>query len=114
MKEIWKPIKGYEGLYEVSTFGHIRNCRTSRCVKPYYHFKGYMRVDLCKDGQKQHLKVHRIVAEAFIPNPDSKPHVNHRDFNRQNNRVWNLEWCTDLENKRYNKENSYKEAVANE
>lgn len=102
MKEKWKPVKGYEDLYEVSTFGNVRKI-DGTLVYQEEHNKGYLRADLFKDGKRKHFKVHRLVAEAFIPNPENKPQINHRDFNVKNNRMWNLEWVTDEENKAWSK-----------
>lgn len=110
--EIWKDIKGYEGLYEVSSHGQIRGYQktgpgSSLLSRPtalnlIEDANGYMRVNLCKPGRKRrHAAVHRIVAETFLPNPDSKPCVNHRDSNRTNNHISNLEWCTHSENSRH-------------
>ena len=105
--EIWKDIKGYEGLYQVSSYGRIKSlARTTSqnkrlperlrvlSVDKY----GYMCVNLSKDGKVKLLKVHRLVCEAFIENPDRKPQVNHIDGNKGNNHVENLEWCTGSEN----------------
>lgn len=102
MKEKWKPIEGYEGLYEVSTFGNVRNMNGALLYQEE-HNKGYLRVKLIKDGKRKNHKVHRLVAKAFLPNPYGKPCINHRDFNVQNNRVWNLEWVTDEENRAWSK-----------
>lgn len=94
--ERWKPIQGYEN-YAVSSWGRVRNGEV--ILKPEEHAKGYLRVDLYDENGRKHFKVHRLVAEAFIPNPDEKPCVNHIDGNNQNNSVSNLEWVTDRENK---------------
>ena len=97
--EIWKKISGYEDYY-ISTWGRVKNTE-NRIMKPEVHDKGYLRVDLYdKDGNRKHAKVHRLVAQAFIPNPLNKPQVNHIDGNNQNNSVSNLEWCTNEENAR--------------
>lgn len=97
-KEIWKDITGYEGLYQVSNIGMVRSLnyrRTGRVqlLKLYKDRGGYLNVVLCKDGKEKRNLVHRLVAEAFIPNPDNLPQVNHKDENPSNNRVENLEWC---------------------
>ena len=101
--EIWKPIKGYED-YAVSSWGRVMNTHTENLIWQEPHNKGYMRVDLYNgDGKRHHLKVHRLVAEAFIPNPYGKPQVNHIDGNNRNNSITNLEWVTDEENKAHQK-----------
>lgn len=93
MKEIWKNIKGYEGLYQVSNLGRIRKIVLQSVLND-----GYKCFNLIKDNNKKIMKVHRAVAEAFIPNPKNKPQVNHIDGNKQNNNVSNLEWVTASEN----------------
>lgn len=96
MKEIWKPIKGYEGLYEVSNFGRIR-----RYLQLNTNNKGYKHITLIKDNKKTDVSIHRLVAEAFLPNPDNLPCVNHKDENPSNNFVNNLEYCTYKYNSNY-------------
>lgn len=110
MKEEWKPVKGFEGLYEVSNLGQVRSLdRLRKNVKGMAKINGriitgnhgekhYYQVALHKDGKKKYMSVHRLVAEAFIPNPDGKSQVNHIDGNKQNNVVSNLEWVTPSEN----------------
>lgn len=92
--EVWKNIKGFEH-YQVSRNGRIKSLRLGRMLKPSINHGGYLYVRL---NGSRHKKVHRIVAEAFIPNPYLKPTVNHRDGNKQNNSVENLEWATYSEN----------------
>lgn len=92
----WRKIEGWP--YSVSNDGHIRNDRTGFVLKMHKMPKGYMKVLLCDKGREQYKTVHRLVAEAFIPNPDGKPQVNHIDGNKQNNHVSNLEWATNSEN----------------
>lgn len=99
MAELWKDIPGYEGLYQVSDCGNVRslNWRNTGIVKNLYlkpHNKGYLQVELVKNRKKKMLTVHRLVAATFIPNPDNLPVINHKDENKSNNRVDNLEWCT--------------------
>lgn len=90
--EIWKEIPGYEGLYEVSSYGGVRRYH-SYDLKLYNTNKGYLQVYLYNNGVRKGIKVHRLVAQTFIPNPDCLPQVNHKDENKTNNRVDNLEWC---------------------
>lgn len=91
--EEWRPVAGYEDLYEVSNRGRVRR-KEWRIVKPRNHGGEYQRVNLCKDGERKQIFVHRLVAEAFIPNPNGYPIINHKDERPKNNRVENLEWCT--------------------
>ena len=99
MLEIWKQIKEYP-RYSVSNLGRVKNNNTDKVLKGYMDFKGYQRVCIhCRgEGIRKDLKVHRLVAEAFVPNPDNKPQVNHIDGNKQNNAASNLEFCTNQEN----------------
>ena len=92
MSIIWKPILNYEGLYEISSDGRVYSVRNDKELKLCINEKGYARVCLQKDGNKSWKRVHRLVAEAFIPNPLNKPTVNHINRIRNDNRVDNLEW----------------------
>ena len=107
MEEIWKPIKGYESLYEVSNLGNVKRlyrCRKERILKQCIRNKYYC-VCLCKNNIHQIFSIHRLVAEAFIPNPDNLPCVNHKDEDKTNNRVENLEWCTHIYNNNFGTRN---------
>lgn len=97
--EIAKPVPGYENLYEVSNHGRISNFR--KILKTYKINSGYVAIKLQKNGERKSVLLHRLVAELFIPNPDGKPEVNHKDGNKENNCVTNLEWVTSSENKRH-------------
>lgn len=88
------------GLYQVSNLGRIQNSR-GRILKFDYSNKGYACVHLCKDGKSKKFRVHRLVAQAFIPNPDALPEVNHINFDKSDNNVSNLEWCDRKYNVRY-------------
>lgn len=113
MEETWKPIKGYEGLYEVSNFGRIKALEKrvdkGKCHRSWKeHFlkyvvdqNGYFRTNLSKNGTNKTVKVHRIVAETFVENLENKKTVNHIDGNKQNNKVENLEWATQSENMKH-------------
>ena len=104
VNEIWKPVKGYEGLYEVSNLGKVKTFHPKEnniILKPYLMKNGYMQVCLYSKTTRKKLFVHRLVAEAFIPNPDNFTQVNHIDENKQNNCVENLEWVTHLQNMAY-------------
>ncbi len=102
VEELWKPVSGYEGLYEVSNHGRMRslarNTTSGKILSPVFTWQGYARVHLWKNGKAKYHAVHRIVAEAFIPNPEGKPMVNHIDENKSNNHAGNLEWVTHIEN----------------
>ena len=116
MGEIWKDIRGYEGLYQVSNYGRVKSLPrtiTNLGTKGgLYHIKGrilkpqvnrnrhnYCEVNLYKGAKSKRHKIHRLVAETFIDNPDCKLEVNHKDGDKANNYVENLEWVTDQENK---------------
>ena len=98
MKELWKDIKGYEGLYQVSNLGRVKRVTTSRILKGCKDKDGYLKVILCKNNIKSTKTVHRLVAQAFIPNTENKLEVNHIDEDKANNTVNNLEWSTRKEN----------------
>lgn len=97
-KEIWKPVKGYEGFYEISNYGNVKNVQRGNLRKLLLNKDGYVEILLSKNGSVKSVRVHRLVAEAFIPNPDKKPEVNHKDYNKSNNYIENLEWTTRKEN----------------
>ena len=99
--EEFRDVVGFEDLYEVSDEGRVRNKNTGRILKPNKINKGYLQVILCKDGERKPALVHRLVAKAFISNPNHYPQVNHIDENKSNNHVENLEYCTNQYNIRY-------------
>lgn len=101
MMEEWRAVPGYEGLYEVSNIGNVRNVRRNTLLRLSKDCYGYIQVSLYKNGRRTGLRVHRLVAEAFLPNPDNLPQVNHLDEDKTNNRVDNLEFCTAKYNLNY-------------
>lgn len=118
MKEVWKDIEGFEGYYQVSNLGRVKSLERIRIanngksetaqfpVKEKIlaiskQTQGYSQASLCKDGTQKSYRLNRLVANAFIPNPDNKPEVNHIDGNKDNNCVDNLEWVTSVENIRH-------------
>lgn len=115
MGEVWRPVTGYEGQYEVSNLGRVRSVEReiiekngkvrvfkSLIIKPRpARINGYLIVGFSMNCEHKWLLVHRLVAEAFIPNPDNLPQVNHKDEDKTNNRVENLEWCTAEYNNKY-------------
>lgn len=115
MSEIWKDIKGYEGLYQVSSEGRVRSLNYHRMgitklMKPEIINAGYYRVGLSKNGVTKRFFLHRLVAEAFIPNPNNLPIVNHKDRNPLNCNSNNLEWCDTPYNLSY--DSAYERRVA--
>ena len=96
MIEIYKDIEGYAGLYQISNHGNVKslNKRKGRMLKNTKDHFGYLRVNLYKDFKYKIHKVHRLVAQAFIPNPNNLTEINHKDEDKTNNKVDNLEWCT--------------------
>lgn len=109
MKELWKPINGYEDRYHVSNLGRVKSIKRiseqdhllpERILRPG-NLRGYHRVLLLKNGHRKNVQVHRLVAKAFIPNPKNKPQVNHINGVKNDNRVDNLEWVTASENKQH-------------
>lgn len=98
MREQWVDISDYDHKYEVSTLGNVRNKRTHHILKHSLNKQGYHRVNLYNDFGMKSKFVHRLVAQAFIPNPEHKPEINHIDEDKANNTVNNLEWSTRKEN----------------
>lgn len=105
MQEIWKDIKDFENLYEVSTLGKVRNKSTKYELKQFVSLKGYLTLGLFKEGKNYPKRVHRLVAENFIDNPENKETINHIDCDKLNNKVSNLEWNTWTENMTHAKTN---------
>ena len=110
MTEEWRPIVGYEGLYEVSNTGQVRSLDKydsmnrflrGRILRLFTDGLGYLRAQLYSSSKRKSFLVHRLVAQAFIPNPDNLPQVNHRDENPSNDNVDNLEWCDGKYNVNY-------------
>ena len=113
MEEIWKDIKDYEDLYQVSNLGRVKSIRRKvnnnrgimirqeKILTPEITKHGYLRIKLFKNNKGKRILIHRLVAETFISNPENKPQVNHIDFNRANNKVDNLEWVSASENIKY-------------
>ena len=93
-----KDIVGYEGLYAVTSCGKVWSYRNERFLKPEDNGHGYLRVKLCKDRKEKKYMIHRLVADAYIPNPDNLPQVDHIDEDRTNNCVNNLQWITNRDN----------------
>ena len=112
IKPKWKDIIGYENEYQINQFGEIRTLKDSPKLKKYDVLKpqiskrnGYVYQMLYKNGKEKLLRVHRLVAMAFLPNPNNLPQVNHKDGNKQNNSVDNLEWCEQSDNMKHDYKN---------
>lgn len=114
MVEFWKDINDYEGLYQVSNLGRVKSLTRilkdgrkweEKIIKPGNNGHGYLQVNLHKNGKQKNFFIHRLVAEAFIPNPDNLPYVNHKDEDKTNNLVSNIEWCTHEYNINYGTRN---------
>ena len=102
-EEVWKDIFGYEGLYQVSDCGIVKSLKfgKERILKPGTDGNGYLFVYLYKNRKKKMCKVHRLVCQTFLPNPNNLPQVNHKDEDKTNNKVDNLEWCDRKYNNNY-------------
>lgn len=120
--EIWKPIRGYEGSYEVSNLGNVRSLdrkyrgsnqfgssfiftKKGKLLKPKKRKDGYLSVALCNKQKAKHISIHRLVALTFLSNPNNYPVINHKDEDKTNNNVNNLEWCTQSYNINYGSRN---------
>ena len=108
--EIWKPIDGYDGVYEVSNMGRVKSddrkvwnyTKKGRILKSCDNGHSYLYVRLTNGNREEkHAYIHRLVAQAFIPNPDNLPEVNHKNFDKKDNRAENLEWVTEDQNKKH-------------
>lgn len=121
VNEIWKEVEGTNGQYMVSNLGRIKSVYTDRAchgkiiriareklVKPFDNGNGYVAFGVCINGKKKNIYVHRAVATAFLPRPEDKPYINHKDYNRANNCIENLEWCSCKENIGYSRQNMCK------
>ena len=108
--EEWRDIKGYEGYYQISNFGRVKSlprdvgrnrCKNEIIMKTSLDKDGYENLVLRKNGKQRHFRVNRLVAEAFLENPNNYPQVNHKDEDKTNNNVNNLEWCSAKYNVNY-------------
>lgn len=109
--EEWRDIPFTNGEYQVSRTGKVRTAKTGRILKPCIDQRGYERVCLFKENRGKRYRVHRLVAISFIPNPHEKQQVNHKDGNKRNNSVENLEWATNVENMHHSRENGFHDGL---
>lgn len=98
---MWEDVIGFEGLYKVNENGQVMSCKTGRIKATKKNNRDYTQIHLYKDGHDHMKLVHRVVADAFIPNPNQYKQINHKDEDKNNNHVSNLEWCTNLYNRHY-------------
>lgn len=113
MYEEWKEVYAFDILFEVSNLGRIRTKyhgkqgykKEYRYIEPLDNGKGYLRINIKRNGNQKTVYIHRLVAEAFVPNPDGFVEINHKDENKKNNSADNLEWCTHLYNCHYGTRN---------
>ena len=106
MKEIWKNIKNYESIYEISNLGRIKSLKKGIILKQFKNTNGYFQVELWKNKKGKKFLVHKLVAENFISNKNNFSFINHKDENKENNCTNNLEWCTAKYNCNYGTRNS--------
>lgn len=117
VREIWKEIDGYKERYKISSLGRVKSINPQNhredliLLKPSLTTKGYYKVSLFNNGKEWQPSIHRLVAKAFIPNPENKPCVNHINGIKTDNRVENLEWCTHSENLRHAVDNGLKKGT---
>lgn len=100
-----KDIKGYEGKYAITSCGKVWSYRSKKFLKSCKDRSGYLAVTLCKDGTRKNYNIHRLVADAYLPNPNNLPQVNHKDENKTHNYINNLEWCDSTYNVNYGTRN---------
>jgi len=100
MEEIWKDIKGYEGIYKISNFGRVKSfkCNKERILKTTKNKAGYIKIGIGDTNNRKTFYIHRLIAELFIPNPLNKPEINHINGNKSDYRIENLEWINHREN----------------
>lgn len=106
---MWKEIPGTQGIYSISDSGEVKNNRTDKTIKQSFYKNGYLGVGIVINGKQKRYRVHRLVAMTFLENPEKKTQVNHKDGNKTNNSVSNLEWATPQENMRHAYANGLKE-----
>ena len=106
-EEVWKDVVGYEGLYQVSNLGRVKSLKygKERILKSANIGRGYLKVNLWRNREQKQYLVHRLVGQSFIPNPNNLPEINHRDEDKTNNKVVNLEWCSSKYNANFGTRN---------